>query len=47
MNAQQMYVGADGRVRAQRPLSSYFTLDEIKRLFWQLVDIVVLLFVAK
>ena len=40
-----MYVGSDGRVRAQRPWTSYFTLAEMKRLFWQLVDIVVLLFV--
>lgn len=40
-----MYVGSDGRVTAKRSLATYFTWPEIKRLFWELINVIVLLFV--
>lgn len=39
-----MYVGSDGRVVAKRSLSTYFTWPEIKRLFWELINVIILLF---
>ena len=39
-----MYVGSDGRVTAKRSLATYFTWPEIKRLFWELINVIVLFF---
>ena len=44
-NTVTMYVGSDGRVTAKRSLATYFTWPEIKRLFWELINVIVLLFV--
>jgi len=41
-----MYVDSDGNVQDKRSFSSRLTWNEIKRLFWSFIDIIVLFFVS-